>query len=241
MGASNVDADDAHHDGDDHDPVEHDDVAVTATKIPCYELCYSKAGEDIKVRVYDEMTEVDGMQFVDLSPHKQCICRWLLECTKLRKLKHRNDRCTDLVGLVKLRELRNLQTIVQQTGGASSLRQVARPSMFLFKKLEVQGKLGDRSAVVEINVEGKVVRVLSREKRDKEVVWVCTEDLVPCIDFIKNQGICKDQDDDLPVGIHKRKRKDSTIYEVRKKSGEGKAKYLLAKNLQAAIELQEQL
>ena len=249
-GYSGHDGDDDHDDDDAEEPNDDDQpkdqdvvVAVTATKIPCYELCYSKAGKYIKVKMYDEMHEVDGMKFVELNPQKQGMSRWLLDCTQLRKMKHRNDRCFDVIGINKLKELRNLQTIQQQTGAQSGqTRPVARPSMFVLKKMELQGKLSARNAVVEIQADDSVLRVLSRKKKDYEVLWVCSEDLVPCINFIKNQGLCKAQLEDLPVGICKRQRKGSTTYEIRKKSEhDDKMKYISAKSLEEAIGLQQQL
>lgn len=213
------------------------DISVAVNKIPCYELCYNNNGVSTKVKVFEDLREVGGLVFVELNLQNASIANWMLNCTGLRKMKHRHDRCSDLKGMHQLRELRNAKT-VQHATQRSSIAAVARPSTFLMKKMKLRNELAEPAEYLEIEVEGMGVRVIPREVKDSENLWICSEDIEPCIRLIKKQGM-HGEHDELPVGISKRKRKGFINYEVRKKTQqEGKPKYLYAKTLEGAIELQ---
>jgi hypothetical protein len=212
-------------------------ISVAVSKVPCYELSYSNQGVAIKVKVFEELREVAGLDFLELNLQNPAIANWMLNCTGLRKMKHRNDRCSDLKGMHQLRELRNAKT-VQHATQRSSIAAIARPSTFLMKKMKLRNELTEPAEYLEIEVEGKDVRVIPRVAKDSENLWICSEDIEPCIRLIKKQGMHSELDE-LPVGISKRKRKGFITYEVRKKTHqEGKSKYLYVKTLEEAIELQ---
>lgn len=228
-----------------HDGIQDDDQAIDAkayisvavNKVPCYELVHDINGVSTKVKVFEEMRQVGGLEFVEMNLQNPALANWMLNCTGLRKMKHRNDRCSDLKGMHQLRELRNVTT-VQHATQRSSIAAVARPSLFLMKKMKLRNELSEPAEYLEINVEGEAVRVIPRGAKDSENLWICSEDIEPCIRLVKKQGM-QDEPDELPVGISKRKRKGSFAYEVRKKTPqEGTPKYLYAKTLEQAIELQ---
>ena len=87
---------------------------IAVQPVPCFELCYE---DKIKARVFAEIifTE-DGLGFVPFVMNQFAFVSWLLRCTGLRKPKPGCDRATDLVGIHKMKELRNQITVRLQAG-----------------------------------------------------------------------------------------------------------------------------
>ena len=172
------------------------------------------------------------LAFVAFDTSQNPFVRWLLECTKLRKMKYHKDRGSDIIGLKQLKELRNVNIVRQQAGVFGRRSSV---SSFLLRKMELKGELHSVE-FVEISVDGSVVKVLPRSKKDQEVLHVCSQDIAACIAFIKKQGLSEDED--LPQGIRKRKnyKGDKKYYQIMKRGSDGKAQYSRADNVEDAIE-----
>ena len=174
----------------------------------------------------------DGLGFVPFVMNQFAFVSWLLRCTGLRKPKPGCDRATDLVGIHKMKELRNQITVRLQAG----VRGSAHVSRSTLQKLRFKGELKSVE-VVEINLDGKAVRVLPKFHGDRDMIYVCPEDLLPAIAFIKQRGLQREHDDPLPAGIRKRVSRDGKeSFNIRQKTGDGKTKYITRKTSEEAIE-----
>jgi hypothetical protein len=122
-----------------------------------------------QVKEQDNWLEVEGEAFVRLDVSTRCVASFILNCTNLRKLQNA-DRLVDLVGLHELKELRN--TWMPST-----------PSLFDTPKKHARVAHKDRPdwpSVISIDVKldrWPEIRMLSRNVRDNEYLWVCNEDL----------------------------------------------------------------
>ena len=94
----------------------------------------------------------DGLGFVQFAMNQFALVSWLLRCTGLRKPKLGCDRGNDIVGVHKMKELRN-QITVQQQAGVRGSAHVPRRKL---QKLQLKGEL-KHVEVVEINLDGKAV------------------------------------------------------------------------------------
>lgn len=215
-----------------------DNAVVTATKLPCYELCY---GGTIRAKINADMVEVVGesgetFEFVAFDMTQAAFARWLFACTKLRKQKHSNDRGLDIIGIQQLKDLRNKETAKQQAGvyGRQST-----PSSLKMRQLKIRGELASVK-IIELTVDGSIVRVLPRSGRGNEVLHVCSEDLTQCIAFIKKQGLSLDAEE-LPPNIRKRKSVvGDDYYQIRSKSSPRKYAYTRYESLADAIQASQQ-
>ena len=147
--------------------------------------------------------EVDGGDFLCINMKSKSMVRFILTCTELREPKA-YGRLTDLIGLHELKELRN------------NWQDPADQRQQLFdtppKKAAPRKKAAEWPTVITVDVklEGwPEIRVLSRNTRDNEYLWVHTEDLGAVIGYVKLKGIddnFKRARHDLPAGIQARKR-----------------------------------
>jgi hypothetical protein len=141
-------------------------------------------------------------------------------------------------GMSQLHQLRNSVFINRKVHGTAH-RALARPSNYLLKKYELRNELSELDGFVKIKVADETVRVIPRATRDNGPLWVCVEDLATCIHFIKNLGISTSHDDDdLPKGIRRRKRKSGERFTVDIIENDTK-KIHTVKSIQEAIDLQQ--
>ena len=151
----------------------------------------------------DNWLQVDGADFVCMNVKNKSMVRFILRCTELGEPKAQG-RLTDLIGLHELKELRN------------NWQDPADQRQQLFdtppKKAAPRKKAAEWPTVITVDVklEGwPQIRVLSRNIRDNEYLWVHTEDLGAVIGYVKLKGIgenFKRARHDLPAGIQARKR-----------------------------------
>ena len=132
-----------------------------------------------------------------------------------------------------MKELRNQVTVRQQAAVLRGSAYVPRKRLQTWK---LKGEL-KHVEVVEIDLDGKAVRVLPRSQGDRDMIYVCSEDLLPAIAFIKKHGLQQEHDDQLPAGIRKRVSGDGKeSFHIRQKTGDGKTKYITRKTIEEAIE-----
>ena len=151
----------------------------------------------------DNWLQVHGADFVCMNLKIRSLVRFILRCTDLGEPKAQG-RLTELTGLHELKELRNNW---QDTTGQGEQLFDTPP-----KKAAPRKKAAEWPTVITVDVklEGwPEIRVLSRNSRDNEYLWVHTEDLGAVIGYVKLKGIgenFKRARHDLPAGIQARKR-----------------------------------
>ena len=195
---------------DDSKPVK---TAPTFTVKPFYgfELVYKADGEDeIKAKRFaDENLELaqgdDGevIKFTPFDVTQYAFVRWVLACTKLRKPKYQTDRGSDIVGLKTLKDLRNAETMRCQAGvqGGRKTKFGSGVTKHHIKKLQLSSRPASVD-VIELAVGGATVRVLPRQLKDGENLYVCDEDMAPCMAFIKEQGLMPEHEKCLPASVN---------------------------------------
>ena len=95
--------------------------------------------------------------------------------------------------------------------------------------------------VVTIDVGESKVRLLSRNKKDTENLWIHTKDIVTCIEFIKKEGIHQvavNWGKKLPAGVQERKRKNGTVYVGKHPRSQT---FQTAESIEQALELRQQI
>ena len=161
---------------------------------------------DVKAQVpggADNWLQVDGADFVCMNLKNRSLVRFILRCTNLGEPKEQ-CRSNELTGLHELKELRNNW---QDTPDQREQLFDTPP-----KKAAPRKKAAEWPTVITVDVklEGwPEIRVLSRNTRDNEYLWVHTEDLGAVIGYVKLKGIdenFKRARHDLPAGIQARKR-----------------------------------
>lgn len=189
-----------------------------------------------QVKEADNWLEVEGEAFVRLDVSIRCVAAFILNCTDLRSFKTA-DRLADLVGLHELKELRNTW-------------KSSKPSLFDTPKKHARVAQKDRpdwpSAIsIDVKLDGwPEIRMLNRNVRDNEYLWVCKEDLGVVMSYIQSKGLSgslKRVRHELPNGIQKRKLKsDPTkfVYVVSNKTNDI-TKYTQFQSIEAAMEFQQ--
>ena len=150
----------------------------------------------------DKWLQVGGADFVCMNLKNRSLVRFILRCTNLGEPKE--QCCSDWIGLHELKELRNNWQDTQDE----------REQLFDTppKKAAPRKTAAEWPTVITVDVklEGwPQIRVLSRNIRDNEYLWVHTEDLGAVIGYVKLKGIgenFKRARHELPAGIQARKR-----------------------------------
>jgi hypothetical protein len=213
-------------------------MQIQAGKLELVELTCGDT--QCQIKEANHWLEVGGEGFVQLNPSVRAIASFILKCTDLRPYKEKSsDRLLDVIGIHELRELRNTWT----SDSKQSIFDAApkKPSPRKDRK-------ADWPEIISVDVKVKdypKIKVLSRNSRDNEHLWVRKDDLGVAMEFIKLKGLnraLKRTRHELPHGIQKRKSKtkdaEGWFYIVSTKNIDG-TKYTSFQSLEEAMEHQQ--
>lgn len=212
-------------------------LEVTAQEISYVDLACGEHQVSIKAESKNWL-EVDGEQFLCFNMSNAKFVHFIYKCIGLGHVHQRYSRET-LRGLHKLRELRNKHLPESES----------KPSMFDTPPKEAPRKkaaVWPEAITVDVGIDDyPVIRVLSRNTRDNEYLWVHADDIGIVISYIKLNG----KDDDLkrgkhalPAGIQLRKKIkngiSTPVFVVAPQSGEDKG-YRQFESIEDAMEFQQ--
>ena len=213
-------------------------MEITAQEVSYVDLTCGEHQVSIRA-VSENWLEVDGEPFICFNMSSRKFITFIYKCIGFGGKQSDHSRETFL-GLHKLKELRNKHIPDSES----------KPAMFDTPPKVVPRKKAaaqwPETITVDIELDGwPVIKVLSRNTRDNEYLWVHTDDLGIVISYIKLNGI----DDDLkrarhalPTGIQLRKKIkngiSTSVFVVATQNGEGK-EYRQFESIVDALDFQQ--